>query len=361
MKGRIAFIPAAHKIDFHEYDVPAPPAGGVVAEVTQTNVCGSEVHIWRGEFGGRNGTMPGHEMSGRVMALGDGVKADWAGVAIKLGDRIAPVYYTVCNRCANCVRGNQAACLNKVLGGRHPDEPPHFVSTFATHYVVRPGQHFYRVPDNVPDIIAASANCAMSQVYWGLDRARLGYGENLVVIGAGGLGLHAMAIAKARGARVIAIDGFDRRLEEATGFGADETIDLRKYTDIEDRVKRVRDLCGGFPDVVIEVAGIPQAFIDALRIVGAGGRVIEIGNISPGLTVPIAPSMVTFKSIELTGVVMYPPHYLKKSLDFLSTHMERYPYREMCDATFPLSQAAEALDRSERREVTRAALLPQAG
>ncbi len=146
MKGRIAFIPAAHKIDFHEYDVPAPPAGGVVAEVTQTNVCGSEVHIWRGEFGGRNGTMPGHEMSGRVMALGDGVKADWAGVAIKLGDRIAPVYYTVCNRCANCVRGNQAACLNKVLGGRHPDEPPHFVSTFATHYVVRPGQHFYRVP-----------------------------------------------------------------------------------------------------------------------------------------------------------------------------------------------------------------------
>jgi D-arabinose 1-dehydrogenase-like Zn-dependent alcohol dehydrogenase len=319
------------------------------------------VHIWRGEFGGRNGTMPGHEMSGRVMALGDGVKADWAGVAIKLGDRIAPVYYTVCNRCANCVRGNQAACLNKVLGGRHPDEPPHFVSTFATHYVVRPGQHFYRVPDNVPDIIAASANCAMSQVYWGLDRARLGYGENLVVLGAGGLGLHAMAIAKARGARVIAIDGFDRRLEEAKGFGADETIDLRKYADIEDRVKRVRDLCGGFPDVVIEVAGIPQAFIDALRIVGAGGRVIEIGNISPGLTAPIAPSMVTFKSIELTGVVMYPPHYLKKSLDFLSTHMERYPYREMCDATFPLSQAAEALDRSERREVTRAALLPQAG
>jgi threonine dehydrogenase-like Zn-dependent dehydrogenase len=48
MKGRIAFIPAAHKIDFHEYDVPAPPAGGVVAEVTQTNVCGSELHIWRG-------------------------------------------------------------------------------------------------------------------------------------------------------------------------------------------------------------------------------------------------------------------------------------------------------------------------
>lgn len=359
MKGTIAFLPAAHKIEFHQYDVPPPPAGGLVAEVTQTNVCGSEVHMWRGEFGGRHGTMPGHEMSGRVMALGEGVKADWAGVPVKPGDRIAPVYYTVCNQCTNCVRGNQAACLNKVVGGRHPDVPPHFVSTFATHYVVRPNQNFYRVPDNVPDIIAASANCAMTQVYWGLDRARLNYGENLVVLGAGGLGLHAMAIAKARGARVIAIDGVDQRLEEAVKFGADETIDMRRHADLDERIKRVRDLCGGLPDVVLEVAGVPQAFNDALRIVGAGGRVIEIGNISPGLTAAVAPSTITFKSIELIGVVMYPPHYLKKSLDFLSAHMDRYPYREMCDATFPLSKAAEALDRSDRRELTRAALLPQ--
>ncbi|MGH7247613.1 MAG: alcohol dehydrogenase catalytic domain-containing protein, partial [Pseudomonadota bacterium] len=171
MKGKIAFIPAGHKIEFHEYDVPEPPAGGVIAAVTQTNVCGSEVHIWKGEFGGRHGTMPGHEMSGRIEALGAGVTADWAGAPVKVGDRIAPVYYAVCNRCANCVRGNQAACTSKVLGGRHPDDPPHFVSTFGTHYVVRPGQHFYRVPDNVPDVIAASANCAMSQVFWGLDRA----------------------------------------------------------------------------------------------------------------------------------------------------------------------------------------------
>jgi D-arabinose 1-dehydrogenase-like Zn-dependent alcohol dehydrogenase len=359
MKGTIAFIPSAHQIEFHEYEVPTPPPGGLLAEVTQTNVCGSEVHIWRGEFGGRHGTMPGHEMSGRVLALGGGVQSDWAGIAVKAGDRIAPVYYTVCNRCPNCVRGNQAACINKVLGGRHPDEPPHFVSTFATHYLVRPNQAFYRVPDNVPDIIAASANCAMSEVFWGLDRARLSYGENLVVLGAGGLGLHAMAIAKARGARVIAIDGFEQRLAEARKFGADETIDLRRFPDLDNRVKRVRDLCGGFPDVVLEVAGVPQAFIDALRIVGAGGRVIEIGNISPSLAAEIAPSAITFKSIEVLGVVMYPPHYLKKSLDFLSTHMDRYPYSEMCDATFPLSRAAEALDKSERREVTRAALLPQ--
>ncbi len=357
MKGRIAFIPGAHKIEFHDYEVPTPAAGGIIASVTQTNVCGSEVHMWKGEFG-RRGIMPGHEMSGRIQSLGAGVKTDWAGVPVKEGDRIAPVYYTVCNRCVNCVTGNHAACTAKVVGARHPDDPPHFTATFATHYFVKPEQHFYRVPDNVPDSIASSANCAMSQVFWSLDRARLAYGETLLVLGAGGLGLHAMAIAKARGARVIAIDGVDLRLREAKRFGADETVDMRTHSDFEARDKRVRELCNGLPDVVLEVAGVPDAFMEGIRLVRNGGRLIEVGNISPGLTVQVPPSLITFKSLEIIGVATYPPQYLKKSLDFLSTHIERFPYREMCDATFPLARAAEALDKSERREITRAGLLP---
>lgn len=360
MKGKVAFIPEAHKIEFHEYEVPEPATGGVIAEVTQTNVCGSEVHMWKGEFG-RRGIMPGHEMSGRIVALGKGVAVDTAGEAVKVGDRIAPVYYAVCNKCVNCVAGNQAACIAKTFGVRHPDEAPHFTGTFATHYFVRPEQHFYRVPENVPDLIASSANCAMSQVYWSLDRARLSYGETLLVLGAGGLGLHAMAIAKERGARVIAIDGVGLRLDQAKRFGADEVVDMRKHADLESRDKRVRELCAGWPDVVLEVAGVPDAFMEAMRMVRNGGRLIEVGNISPGLTVTIAPSLVTFKSLEIIGVSTYPPHYLKKSLDFLATHIKQYPYAELCDATFPLMHAAEALDKSERREITRAGLLPQEG
>ena len=112
------------------------------------------------------------------------------------------------------------------------------------------------MPDNVPDSVASSANCAMSQVYWSLDRARLAYGETIVVLGAGGLGLHAMAIAKARGARVIAIDGVDLRLRQARRFGADETVDMREYPDAEARDKRVRELCRGM----------------ARRGAGSGGR-----------------------------------------------------------------------------------------
>jgi len=226
MKGKIAFMPAAHTLEFHEYEVSQVQPGWTLLEVTQSNVCGSELHVWKGEFMAGRGMMPGHELAGRVAALGGGVSRDCAGAPIKPGDRIAPVYFRVCYRCRNCVSGNHAACLNPLPGNPHPDHPPHFTAGFSTHYFIRPEQIFYRVPDNVPDEVAASANCAMSQVFWALDRGRIGYGDSLVVQGAGGLGLHAIAIARARGAYVIAIDGVDGRLNHARRFGADEIIDI---------------------------------------------------------------------------------------------------------------------------------------
>jgi threonine dehydrogenase-like Zn-dependent dehydrogenase len=135
---------------------------------------------------------------------------------------------------------------------------------------------------------------------------------------------------------------------------------MHKHPEFDDRLAQVQKLCGGWPDVILEVAGVPEAFLEAMKMVRIGGRVIEVGNISAGLQVQIPPSMITFKSLEIVGVAMYPPQYLKKSLDFLSQHMDRFPYAQMCDATFPLTSAAEAMDKSERREVTRAGLLPAA-
>jgi D-arabinose 1-dehydrogenase-like Zn-dependent alcohol dehydrogenase len=317
--------------------------------------------MWKGEIGGSTGVMPGHEMSGRILMMGERVTTDWSGAPVKPGDRIAPVSYIVCNRCVNCTAGNQAACLNNVVRQSHPDQPPHFTATFATHYCVQPGQHFYRVPDNVPDLIASSANCAMSIVYWALDKGGVGYGETLLVMGAGGLGLHALAIAAARGTRTIVMDSVGQRLELAKGFGADEIIDLREYPDPRDRRKRLRELTGYGPDAVLEVAGVPDAFAEALSYARQGGRVVEVGNVLLTPTTLVAPGFITMKSLQITTAMGYPPHYLKKSLDFLSRYIDRFPYPRLCDASFPLSQAAEALDRSERREVHRAAILPQAG
>ena len=360
MKGKIAYIPQARTLEFHEFELPDVEPGAILAQVSRTNICGSEVHMWRGEFGKR-GVMPGHEMVGRVYKLGKGVTTDTAGQPLKEGDRIAPVYYRTCGICVNCRDGNAAACLTLGIRAKKalPQEPPHFHTPFGTHYYIEAGQHVYKVPDNVPDYAASSANCALSQVFFALDRGNLRYEENLVVQGAGGLGLHAMAVAKARGARVIAIDGVDLRLKRAKAFGADDIIDLREYSTPQARTGRVRELTNGLgADVVLEVAGIPEAFLEAIHLVRNGGRVLELGNISGGLTVTMPPSLVTFKSIAIIGVATYNPHYLQKSLKFLSEHIDTYPYHELVDAVFPLDRAAEAMDKSDRKEITRAAIEP---
>jgi D-arabinose 1-dehydrogenase-like Zn-dependent alcohol dehydrogenase len=85
MKGKIAFMPAAHTLEFHEYEVPQVEPGWTLLDVTQSNVRGSEVHVWKGAFMAGRGMMPGHELAERIARLGDGVTKDSAGTPIKAG------------------------------------------------------------------------------------------------------------------------------------------------------------------------------------------------------------------------------------------------------------------------------------
>ena len=117
-------------------------------------------------------------------------------------------------------------------------------------------------------------------------------GDNVVIQGAGGLGLYAIAVARERGAgQIIVIDGVDERLEVASMFGADHFIDLRDLPTPEQRIARVKELTGGWgADVVMELAGFPQVTDEGVQMVGRGGRYVEIGNISPGLTYDADPA-----------------------------------------------------------------------
>ena len=122
------------------------------------------------------------------------------------------------------------------------------------------------------------------------ERVDQGFGDDVVVQGAGGLGLYAVAVAKARGARqVIAVDGVRDRLELATAFGADHVIDLTELTEVKQRVKRVRELTDGKGgDVVVEVVGHPSAIDEGLKMLAQYGRYVEMGNINMESTVQFA-------------------------------------------------------------------------
>ncbi len=363
-RGRLVYLAAPQEIEYHEYDLPTPEPGGILARVTRANVCGSELHIWKGLHPTVKRCVMGHEMVGRVHALGAGVETDYAGAPLAPGDRIVAAYFLTCRKCRACRRGQFNLCENAYRYWMQPPQtPPHFHGTFGTHYNIHPDQYVYRVPDAMPDAIASFANCALSQVHYGLELADLGPDETVVIQGAGGLGLAAIAVAKERGARVIAIDGVEYRLEAARAFGANEIVDMREHETAEARAARVLALTEGWgADVGMELTGVPAAFGEGIALTRPGGRYVSIGNISPGLTVPFDPGLLIRRQVQIIPVIRYQPWTLLKVLRLLADTQDRYPWSQLVDTDFAFDAVNEALEKSERREVRRASIvMPAAG
>jgi D-arabinose 1-dehydrogenase-like Zn-dependent alcohol dehydrogenase len=171
-------------------------------------------------------------MTGRVAGLGPGVATDSLGRPLREGDRVAFSYFYPCGRCYVCLHGQRAACPAKVGRATGPGEFPHWVGAFAEYYYLRPGGFCFRVPDELPDTLVSPVNCALSQVIYGLTQAGLRFGDSVVIQGAGGLGIQAVAVARDMGAAtIVVVDQVAERLELARAFSADHTVSLAETPD----------------------------------------------------------------------------------------------------------------------------------
>lgn len=218
-----------------------------------------------------------------------------------------------------------------------PEEFPHFHAAFGTHYYIKPDQYLYKVPENVPEAIAASANCVLSQVIYGFDKAEVEAGDDVVIQGAGGFGLHATAVARERGANPIVVEDVEERIETLERFGPNHIVDMSEFETVGDRVEEVERLTDWKgADVALEVAGVAEAFSEGIRFLKNTGTYVEIGNISFGDSTEFTPSRLTSNSRTAIGIAYYQPWYLGKALDFLSEHIDEYPYEELTGAEFTL-------------------------
>ncbi len=365
--GRCAVFNGAGKpFEIREFPVPEPGERDLIVKVEQTNVCGSDLHMWKGdtnlaELGLTYGMVLGHEMVGTVSARGAKVRADAAGKALKDGDRVAFTYYVPCGRCRTCLKGMLHSCMASLASLLRPvDRAPHFIGGFGDYYFVKGRQKVFKVPDGLSADAAAGANCALSQVIHGFDVVGLNLGDHVVVQGAGGLGIMACAVAKELGAgRVIAIDGVPARLELARSFGADEVIDITAIDDPRARVNKVMALTDGEgADVVVEVAGIPEVVPEGIRMLARGGRYLEIGNITPRATYKADPSLLVGFNRSIHGVSLYPQDVLRRALAFLDRTKERYPYDRLASHKFALEDIGQAFEQSAAGGTTRAAVIP---
>jgi len=357
MQGSIAVLTGPSAFEVKSFDVPTPAPDAVVLKIRRANVCGSDIHQFHFHSAALREAALGHEFIAEISALGSEVATDNAGQPVAVGDRVAPVYYVTCRKCARCLRGEFGMCQNSLREwAKNPDRAPHFFGGFATHYYLHPDQYFFKVPDELPDDIVAGANCGLSQMIFALERTRLTAGSTLVVQGAGGLGLYAAAVAKERGARVIVVEGVDGRIELARRFGADEVVDMKVHTTPEERAERVRDLTDGDgPDVVLEVTGVAAAFPESVELARVGGEIVSVGNLNvgEGFDATLSPGLITRKNLTVHGVLRYDPWYLQKALAFLSRTQDRYPFEVLTERVYPFEELATAIADSESRKVAR--------
>jgi threonine dehydrogenase-like Zn-dependent dehydrogenase len=374
MTGRVAVLRAYHgEFELREYPVPDPEPGAILIRLARAGVCGSDLHIWRGEMKEVYGATPadltfGHEMCGRVERLGAGVATDSAGRPLREGDRVTFAYFFPCGRCPVCLRDEMGSCPRKLKPSRVAGTPPYFNNAYGDYYYLRPGHFVFRLPDEIPDDLATPVNCALAQVLYGLARAGLRQGDTVAIQGAGGLGLNAVAVARDMGAdRVIVLDRIPERLALARAFGADHALSLADHPTPERRVEAVRELTDGFgADVVADFVGYPDVVPEGLRMLRGGGTYLEVGSIAPGNVFSYDATALVRANARLVATSNYSPWALGQAVAFLRRNLGRFPFGRVVSHVFPLERISEAFRQADWQRdgapgVSRAAIAMDGG
>lgn len=323
--------------------------GAILTKVETCSICGTDVHLWQGSLALKV-DLPiilGHEMVGRIVAMGPGTDRDSIGQDLKVGDRITWTH-TSCGRCYFCTVAREPTLCqySRKYMYENMESFPYLLGGFSEYGYVLPDAGRVRVPDNVPNELASMASCAFRSVMNAFDVLEgVGASDTVVIQGTGPLGLLAIAVAKISGAgRVVAIGAPAARLTLAQDFGADETLSVETTTH-EERLDRVRALTEGRgSDIVMEFTGHPQAFAEGLDLARRGARYVVVGQLGQGETT-IKPSLIVSKNLRVLGSFSGQAKAYWKALDFVSKHVKDIPFGRMVTNRYKLDDVDLALTR----------------
>ena len=308
MKAAVVRRPGG-SFELTELADPEPRGGEILVRVAACGVCHTDLHI-------RDGAIPfpmpcvlGHELSGTVVAVGDGVDA------LAPGDRVAGAFIMPCGDCRMCTSGREELCMrffehNRLAGTLYDGETrlfdragnPVWMYSMGglSELAVMPALAAARVPDTLDLTDSAIFGCALLTAYGAVRHvAALEPGETVAVIGVGGVGAAVVQLARALGAaRVIAVDLADDKLERATALGATDAIDASKG-DAAARLRASTD--GRGADVVFEVIGNPATFRAATEMAADGGRCVMVGLAAAGRTAEVEITRLVRRKLQILG------------------------------------------------------------
>jgi len=340
-------------LQIREYAIPEVQPGGILVKVEVAGICGSDIHQWRGRLplDQRLPQIPGHETIGRIVKLGEGRTHDAAGEALKIGDRIMWAHVD-CGKCYWCKISRQPTlCANRTYYAfRYCDDYPHLMGGFAEYEYVIPPTDVIRVPDELTEEEAVGVGCAFRTVVAAYERlGGLSTQDDVVILGAGPIGLYSLILAVEGGARkTIVIGAPQSRLDLAKKWGATHVVNIDEITDPLQRKKQILDLTNGRgPDVIVDGSGVAVAFNEGLEMIRKGGRYLVIGQTSAGVTTPIVPANIVWKALDIMGSISATIPHFYKALQFVKNNRSKYPLGGIVTNRYKLEQINEALAAME--------------
>lgn len=308
-------ITAPNQLELIEIADPTPGNSEVVVEVAAVGICGTDLHIFEGEFAPKLPIVPGHEMSGEVVAIGSAV------TGVKVGDRVAVDPSLHCGECFYCRRARGNLCENwNALGVTFPGA--------AAQYLLSPQKNIHKLPSSV-DLKSAALIEPLSCAVRGFDQLPRNPGSHYLIYGSGTMGLMMAELARVNGAASVSIVDLNlEKLKTATILGFTNTAQSA------DQFDQPR----GF-DVVIDCTGVTAAIKDGLKHVMPGGTFLQFGVANEGAKVEIEPFWIYNKEITIVGS-MAVLHSFDRAVELFSSGVlnsevmisDRYPLDKYEDA-----------------------------
>jgi D-arabinose 1-dehydrogenase-like Zn-dependent alcohol dehydrogenase len=275
----------------------------VVVRVGATGVCRSDWHAWMGHDPVPLPQVPGHEFAGTVHAVGSEVTR-WA-----VGDRVTVPFVCGCGRCPSCGAGDTHVCPQQTQPGF--TGPGSFAELVAVHAA---DTNMVRLPENLDFVTAASLGCRLASAYRAVvTHGRLEADQWLAVHGCGGVGLSAVLVGVALGARVVAVDVSSEAVARAAELGATATM-----VD-EDPATAIRELAGGGAHVSVDAAGTTETAVASVRSLRRRGRHVQVGLLlGDQATPPLPMDLVVAQELSVHGSHGMPAHQYADLLDLVT-------------------------------------------
>ncbi len=343
--------------------------GGILVKIEVASICGTDVHLYEGDLAAvlniKLPVIPGHEMVGKIVALGQGVTHDSAGEELKIGDRILWEHAS-CGKCYYCqVLKKPTLCSNrKYYMAENCEEYPYLMGGFAEYCYVFPTSGRVKIPEEVKSEWASSVGCALRTVMNGFDRLNgvggISFTDTVLVQGAGPLGLYTTAVASAKNPKeIIVIGGPANRLDVAKSWGASRTISVAKFPDPKSRVQQVLDMTGGRgADVCFEMSGAHGAFAEGLEMIGVGGKYVIVGP-TGGPRTPIAVELITKKNLDIVGTWSAGIDHYYKGLQFVKRHHKKINFDLLFTNSYSFKDINKAIGKMKSFEDIKPLILPR--